>query len=32
MNITLSNGRVYRVETEDELIAFCLWARVWMVA
>jgi hypothetical protein len=25
MNITLSNGRVFRVETEDELIAFCLW-------
>jgi hypothetical protein len=32
MNITLSNGRVFRVETEDELIAFCLWARVRMVA
>jgi hypothetical protein len=31
MNIQIGS-RTYRVETEAELIAFCLWARLRMVA
>ena len=31
MNISIGD-RTYRVETESELIAFCVWARVRGVA
>ena len=31
MNITIGQ-RTYRVETEAELIAFCIWARIRSIA